>query len=267
MTAQRRKIRPMGYWTFERVCRNASAFETRSEFQRRSNTAYVIAYRRGWLDAACAHMTAAGNRMMRFVYTISRPETKEVYVGLTANPKRRYAVHKSNPKAAMKAFIAGPHFFTTITPEPIPAADAAEMERSLVGKFQSDGWIVLNSAAAGGLGGRHDAIWTIDALMAEAVKYPTRLAMRRGSPSAYAIASRHRVIDRIFADHPSSGLSRSRKRNGHWTRRAIFEAAKSVETRQEFRRRHSGAYIAAHRLGYLDAAFADHPNKGYLLRR
>lgn len=252
----------MGYWTFERVCRNASAFETRSEFQRRSNTAYVIAYRRGWLDIVCAHMTPAGNRVRRFVYQITSTETKEVYVGLTAHPGRRYAGHRSTPKANMKRFIERPHTFEVITPEPIPARDAAAMESALIDKFLSGGWRVLNIAKAGGLGGTDAPYWTIERLTDEARKHADRGEMKANSESAYVIASRLGVLDRIFAGHANAGLAQGRKKNGHWTAEAIQSAASECTTRGEFRDKHPGAYLVAARTRTLDTIFANHVNAG-----
>lgn len=46
-----------GYWTKERCLQTALQYSTRSEFSLGSNGAYKKAYREGWLDDICLHMT------------------------------------------------------------------------------------------------------------------------------------------------------------------------------------------------------------------
>ena len=47
---------PRGYWTKERVLREASKYKLRSDFQKGSRGAYDRARDMGWLDEVCSHM-------------------------------------------------------------------------------------------------------------------------------------------------------------------------------------------------------------------
>ena len=50
------KIKPYGYWTYEKVEEEAKKYNTRGEFQKRSQSAYVVAYNNKWLDNITNHM-------------------------------------------------------------------------------------------------------------------------------------------------------------------------------------------------------------------
>jgi predicted GIY-YIG superfamily endonuclease len=51
-----RKHRPPGYWTIERVKKEAAKYDTRRAFIKGSRAAYAAAHKRGWLDQVCSHM-------------------------------------------------------------------------------------------------------------------------------------------------------------------------------------------------------------------
>lgn len=258
----KRKIRPMGYWTKERVAEAAAPFVTRAAFQRGNNTAYVIAFRRGWLDHACAHMVPAGNRMMRMVYRLWCDDTRQVYIGLTADFKRRHAWHRTDPRSPA-AILGASHLYEIVTLHPIPAVEAAKLEGDLIEQYRSEGWTVLNRALAGGLGGRFDPMWTPETLAIEAKAHATRAAFRAANNAAYVIAHRMGIIEQIFAGHPNRGLNSKRNRNGTWTRETLTAEAAKYLTRKAMAVGSPGAYQSAHRMGLMDTIFASHPTGGY----
>lgn len=255
------KIKPPGYWTIGRVSEVAKRYDSRVRFQRGHNTAYVIAFRRGWLASVCAHMLPAGSIIRRYVYRIWREETKEVYVGIACDWRRRYSLHKSVPKASMITFMSQPHEVEPITPLPIDAKEAAAMECAEIERYRREGWRVLNVAKGGGLGGGK-TLWTKEALMDLAKQYPTRRALRAANNSAYVIASRQRLLDAMFSDHLNKGLAPDRMKNGTWTHEQLHEEAKRFRTRKQMATSSAGAYLAAHKSGILDEIFRDHENSG-----
>jgi hypothetical protein len=48
--------KPRGYWTLERCGAEALKYETRTAFARGSGSAYMTAYRKGWLEQICERM-------------------------------------------------------------------------------------------------------------------------------------------------------------------------------------------------------------------
>lgn len=258
----RKKIHPPGYWTKDRCAELAATCSTRVEFQRNHNVAYVIAFRRRWLDDICTHMAPAGSRVRRFVYRIWSEATREIYVGLTANPKRRYDMHRSRPRADMRALMEGLHRFEVLTETAVEFDEAATMERRLIRDYAAAGWRVLNILPGGEAGGRFDPKWTMEALRTLAATCRTRAEMRAKSNGAYVSASRRGLIDDLFRDHENGGLSKRRQRSGHWTLETLTEEAKRYTTRRAMRQGSQGAFVAAERLNLVDAIFANHPKQG-----
>jgi len=53
----KRFSKPPGYWSYKRVKREAMKYKTRGAFYRNAKSAYNAAYRNGYLDEICSHMT------------------------------------------------------------------------------------------------------------------------------------------------------------------------------------------------------------------
>jgi hypothetical protein len=51
-----KKIKPSGYWTKERCTQEAVCFYSRTEFSKKSKTAYRVCCENKWLDDVCQHM-------------------------------------------------------------------------------------------------------------------------------------------------------------------------------------------------------------------
>ena len=48
--------KPNGYWTYERCKEEALKYESRSDFKRKNNYAYISSRKNKWLDEICVHM-------------------------------------------------------------------------------------------------------------------------------------------------------------------------------------------------------------------
>ncbi len=48
--------KPSGYWTKERLQKEALKYKTRTEFFKKSSSAYDVSRKNGWLDEFCVHM-------------------------------------------------------------------------------------------------------------------------------------------------------------------------------------------------------------------
>jgi len=49
--------KPNGYWTFERVTKEAAKYRTRKQFERIAPGACSAARKNGWMEDVCAHMS------------------------------------------------------------------------------------------------------------------------------------------------------------------------------------------------------------------
>lgn len=94
--------------------------------------------------------------------------------------------------------------------------------------------------------------WTEEKLKAEAKKYNTRGQFKLGSPSAYVIARKSKILDTI-CKHMKT---KSTKERNYWTEERILEEALKYQSREEFRKGSSSAYSAAGKLKIKDKVCA-----------
>lgn len=86
--------------------------------------------------------------------------------------------------------------------------------------------------------------WTYEMLAEEAKKYKTKSEFRKGSPSAYTIAYRYGIMDKICT-HMTPLLHK-------WSEEELAQEALKYMTRKEFEVGSKNAYAAACRCGILD---------------
>lgn len=169
-------------WPIEDIKAAASTYKTRSAFMKNERGAYNAAKRLGVLDFVCSHMRRVGHHYLRCVYAIEFPATKEVYVGLTFNPDKRFRSHKSN--GLLKDKLAAERHTFKIVVGYQDKENAAISEGLELESYLRRGWSALNRTATGSLGGGKEK-WTLEAVVTEAKKYETRGAFQDGSVSAY----------------------------------------------------------------------------------
>jgi predicted GIY-YIG superfamily endonuclease len=102
--------------------------------------------------------------------------------------------------------------------------------------------------------------WNESSVRAVAVKYKTRAAFRRHSPTACAAAHKYGVMDRVCSHMKVI-------KRPDWTPDQIHEEAKKYTSRSEFEKRNQGAYKAAHRRGLLDAVCGHMRRIGHRFKR
>lgn len=93
--------------------------------------------------------------------------------------------------------------------------------------------------------------WTDELLAEEALKYSSRHAFAVGASSAYTLANRRKILDKICAHMTKKRVA--------WSKDLVFKVAREYETRTEFFRGDRAAYAAAQRMGIFDEACAHMP--------
>lgn len=239
-----KKRKPKDYWSKEKCQEESSKYRTRSEFSKKSISAYSKAWENGWLDEICGHMIHIGNKFKRCVYVYEFSD-KKAYVGLTFNINSRMQQHSKR----------GPVFshikFTNLNPDIkrltdyIDVEDAKIKESEFVDFYKSNGWKLLNTAKTGACGGGARK-WTKDKCGEEALKYTNVKDYRKNSLS-YRAAVRNKWIDEIC-------LHMNRKKNSfnYWTKDRCKEEALKFEKRNEFGLAFPGAYAACRKNKWLD---------------
>jgi hypothetical protein len=91
--------------------------------------------------------------------------------------------------------------------------------------------------------------WTLENLIADALKYRTRADWKRGNQSAYATACQMELLEPCCAH-----MERDRKPDGYWTKERVIESSIRYRTIAEWSLAESGAYDAAKSNGWMEDA-------------
>jgi len=205
----------------------ALQYGTRYEFRTMNNNFYCYAFRRKILDDVCSHMKQDGNRFKRMVYAYEFSDNC-VYVGLTYNKEKRNKQHIRDGRGPVYKHIQN----TGIEPKFIMISDyieydlAQKMEKEYIERYKNNGWTLLNSKAAGALGGNF-LKWSEEKLKEESLKYETRREMEIKNLNAYS-AIKRKKMNHLFSHMKWEGGIKH-------TLEECLEEAKKYKTRKEFR--------------------------------
>jgi predicted GIY-YIG superfamily endonuclease len=225
-------------WTKSACASVAKPHTSRSAFRMAEPSAYTMARKNGWLTEICAHIPRQGGNALRAVYVMREKGTRRVYVGISHKTSERYKAHLRKPAKSMRDFLSRPHLFRVVTPL-LDKEVAANAERYLIRRFADLGWTIMNAKVGGDLGGNKRK-WTPEKLQGIADIVESRNAMLKQYPGAYAMASHHGLLNKLFENHPNQGFitiedrrrRRRRRSTDHLATIAPFEL-KDPETGNE----------------------------------
>jgi predicted GIY-YIG superfamily endonuclease len=235
-------------WTFEKLLERALRYSTIKEFSEGDYAAYSAGLRSGRKSELHAHMERKVQPVPRYVYLIASNDNHTVYVGLSDNPERRYAEHRSAGKKSVRDLISGPHKFTIID-GPMPEDAAASLEKKTVKEFISGDFNVLNSVSGGALGSLGSTVkWTCETIREEALKYNSVAEWNQLSSGSYSAALKYHGGSAQFTGHM--------KKLRYWDAKSIHEEALKYSLRSHFEKACGSAVLAAKRLGIWDEVCA-----------
>jgi len=146
--------KPTSYWTFEKVKEEALKHNSRTEFCEKSGSAYNKAALNNWLDIICKHMKTFGDYYKRLIYVFEFSDNY-AYIGLTCDIERRIEEHKREKKSQVYKH----KLKTNLEPKCIILTDyinvklAQKLEEYWKNHYKENGWIILNIAKTGSIGG------------------------------------------------------------------------------------------------------------------
>ena len=249
-----------GYWTKENVRKEALKYDRRSDFYKESSGAYDKACKAGWLDDICSHMKLQGNKYKRFIYAYEF-EDNYVYVGLTYNINNRNVRHLNDKRSPVYKHIdkiKANYKLVQLTNDPIMIDKAKELEKFYLLKYKKEGWIVLNIAKTGALGG-NILKWTKDECHKKALKFSKISQFKLEYGSAYVSARKNGWLDEIT----SHMEIRRMKPKDYWNSLSnVHKEALKYESRWEFKKKCRSGYTAAGKNKWLDVV-CEHMKKKY----
>lgn len=237
-------------WTTENITELAKKYKTRGKLHKYNPSAYNHAHIRGILDLIFKDLPNKGYLVnhefsdLRCIYAYEIIELNTVYVGLTSDIKRRDRDHLFSEKECLYKLIKekGVSFpKPKILEEKLDSETARLREGYWCDKYKNNGWDILNKAKTGGLGGSVKK-WTNKRLQDEANKYKTRGEFSIKSPNAASVASRRKLIDKLFINHPNNGYNENSKICGFWTFDECLLSASKYSSNKEWRDNEPGAY-------------------------
>jgi len=198
----------VAYFTDQELLALTQKYSTIKDFciQHKSHYQHIRKYRRDKANYFFGHMTPLGHKYRRSVYTISVGNA--VYVGLSADPKRRFRQHKRSMNAVGNIIRLGAKL--EIVKSLLSNFEAIELESKLVKEYKEKGFDILNIAKTGSLGAPSTMIPDSD--LYEAAKMcETRGEMSRKFQSFYRLATQRKLLDDLFKDHPNKGYIQEHK--------------------------------------------------------
>ena len=231
------------YWKSKVRCHEeALLYNTKSDFQKYSSSAYNASKKYGWYDDVCSHMVAVGNRKSRIIYVFEFPD-KTAYIGLTYNPTVRKTEHfnsSSNSSVLEHCNITGlSPIFKILIPNYVVAEEAQRLESYYMEEYKQNGWSILNKVKCGALGGSYK-IWSEEKCKEEALKYTSKKEFIKKSGGAYNASLRGGWINNVCGHmvnhvHPAN----------YWTKERCHEEALKYNTKNKYIHYSNSSYVIA----------------------
>jgi len=250
--------KPNGYWTYEKCKEIALKYKSRSELSKSKNdcTAYGIIKTNGW-DELLNHMKRKMTLKKRHIYAYEFPQSKVAYIGLTCQVKIRHAQHmgvsKNIKKSPVLSYIeesGETPIFKVLTRRPLNEQNAPQKEDEWVKKYKHDGWIMLNKAKAGSLGGTYK--WKYEMILEIAQTCKTIKEFNKKIPHwGRKGISKEQLYD--ITKNLTNEITT-------WTHSKCIEVAIICRNVSEFQKKYSGAYKYAIRTHILHNLFPNTHN-------
>lgn len=232
-------------WTKEKCKEESLKYNSRSEFEKGSISAYNSCKKNKWMDEICSHMIKTGHKYKRMVYVYEFSDNC-VYIGLTMNIKKRNLAHLNDSGAVYNHIQKTKLVPELILSEYIDAIDAQKLECDTIIKYKNNNWNILNKKRGGDLGG-NNIKWTYEKCEEEALKFNTKKDFVKNSNSCYNICLRNGWMNKI-----TNHYKNLRKIPNYWTYEKCEEEAMLFSYKNDFRLKSNGAYTKALKNKWLD---------------
>lgn len=234
------KHKPNGYWSKDRCREVALNYTNKSEYVKNFPSSYTIARKNGWLNEICSHMIKMGNRHNKCIYVYEFFDN-HAYIGLTYNIAERQRQRNNDVHDAVTIHIKETGLKPTIKKltEYVLIDEAIKLEGYYYNKYKENGWIMLNRAKTGAIGGKITK-WTKNKCIEVAMLCENKTDFRKKYDSAYTSSFKNGWLPDI------SLIFISRRRN------VCEKNANACKTKKEFKYLYNDDYKYAYRYGFFN---------------
>ena len=245
-------LKPNGYWSYEKCKELAMSCNSKLEFINHKGDAYGTSLRNGWLDDICSHFKPIGNLKKRCIY-LYEFKNNIIYIGLTYDFEKRWINRLKNDKDIVKKYIdeTGELPKRTILTEYLDANEASIKEGIFIKEYLDKGFILLNKAKAGSLGGKNK-IWTYEVCMNESLKYETYKQLKDNNINCFSAIYKNNWQSELL-----SHLKHVKKPNGFWNEEECGKVASLCYSRTDFFKKYRSAYYSSIKNGWIDKFFTN----------
>ena len=252
------KQKPYNYWTLERCKEEALGYETRTEFQKQSKSAYQKSLKNNWLDKICDHMKDL--QKPRGYWTFEKCKEEALKYRTKKELKKTNGsvyniAHKNNwivDICSHMEEIKKPNGYWTFErckEEALKYKTRTEFQSTSVRAYQKslkNNWLD-NICSHMKENKKPPNYWTFEKCKEEALKYDSRCEFSKRSQSAYNKGLEYNWIDEI-CQH----MVQLHKPNNYWTFERCKEEALKYKTRTEFQKHSTVSYHKSLKNNWLD---------------
>ncbi|WP_045213200.1 GIY-YIG nuclease family protein [Desulfonatronovibrio magnus] len=248
---------PKNFWDEGKCEQEALKFKSRTEFHRKSGSAYSAASKLGILDRLCSHMN---KKEPWRIWTKEKCKIEALkYRAKSDFKKGSSAAHSAAVKGGFLDDICshmtklrkpkGFWNFEKCKKEAAKFASRSEFQKKDVSAYRealNNGWLdeICTHMKSKIKPKNH---WTKERCHEQALKYDTRSEFQKNSNAAYCKSAREKWLDEIC-----SHMVEIKKPNNFWTKEKCAEISIQFTIKSEFRKNHPNIYAQAHRKGFLD---------------
>lgn len=212
-------------------------FDSRTQFKnsKKYSWLYYQLHAKGLIDSLCLHMDKMHNLNERCIYICTFSDN-HVYIGLTCNANRRWNEHTKSVDSPVYRYMQTSGLVPSfkILQDYMSASLARQVERNTIKQYKEEGWLMLNTALGGQLGGSKKKTYTKEFCLGKANSYSTLSEFRSLSSSVYDYARKSDFWDEIISIFVNKGTLKKALPH-RWKDEEIWEAIEKCRTRQEFR--------------------------------
>lgn len=246
INAERQRI-----WDKESCYDLAKQCKSRSELKEKNNAAYNTARKNGWLkDYVWLKSKAIDLHKGKIdsVYAYEFSEQYAVYVGRTLircrKNRDRQHIFTNDSVSGYAKQLDIPIPPMKVLEENLTLEEGSMREGVWLEKYKQDGWIILNRAKTGSLGGVGKGKWTKKICFEEAKKYTTLKDFQNGCKGACVKAR----AEGWLKDY--TWLKRLWKPK--WNYETCYQEAKKYTTKKDFNKNSGTCYATASKNKWLD---------------
>ena len=262
MISPYKPYKPKNYWTKEKCIESAKKYKSKKEWRENDTNAYLKALKYKWFDDCIKHM----------IVNVKNTWNKEKCI----ESARKYETYKEWRKNESGAIVAAHkngwyeectvHMIRLIR-EPLTKEECIESAKKYKtrNEWRKNEGGAYNAARKNGwfeecithmkekIQKKTYGYWTKEKCIESAKKYKTRNEWKLNENWAYDVARKKSWFEECTA-HMIMPIKQ--KSDGYWTKEKCIESARKYETRNEWRKNEGGAYMRAHKNGWLEECTA-----------